>query len=222
MWTIVQRNFRSCDSSNVHNTKEDTFLQISCELAGEQHIWVEYVKKMVAMICTQAASRVHSPRCIRLLMRALREVGSLLTVTEKKEYLRLALTKLFLEDMETSIKATTFALLSPNYDLLDWMKDKKHPFSTLLSLAVTTVQVDGKVMLWAWFQQFSEELPLQDVSPESVQRAFEELVARLDDRAVERSQIEEVVPAPLACNQEVMYLFTNNFFRLGKAEAGLS
>ncbi|VDM53185.1 unnamed protein product [Angiostrongylus costaricensis] len=204
MWTIVQRNFRSCDSSNVHNTKEDTFLQISCELAGEQQIWVEYVKKMVAMICTQAASRVHSPRCIRLLMRALREVGSLLTVAEKKEYLRIALTKLFLEDMETSIKATTFALLSPNYELLDWMKDKKRPFSTLLSLAVTTVQVDGKVMLWAWFQQFSEELPLQDVSPESVQRAFEELVAHLDDKAVERSQIEEVVPAPTTAEEDTL------------------
>ncbi|KAJ1352299.1 hypothetical protein KIN20_008604 [Parelaphostrongylus tenuis] len=86
--------------------QEEFFLQIARELAGDHQIWVAYVKKMVVTLCTQTPNRLHTPRYIRLLMRALRETDTLLTVTEKKEYLRISLTKLFLEDMEISIKAT--------------------------------------------------------------------------------------------------------------------
>ncbi|VDM71260.1 unnamed protein product [Strongylus vulgaris] len=44
MWTIVQAHYRSSESSDIHNKKEDSFVNIAKELAGSSQVWVEYVK----------------------------------------------------------------------------------------------------------------------------------------------------------------------------------
>lgn len=58
--------------------------------------------------------------------------------------------------------------------------------------------MDGKVLIWAWFQQFSEELPLHEVSPVTVRKAFDELVTKLDKLAVKRSTAMKQVPVRFA------------------------
>lgn len=57
----------------------------------------------------------------------------------------------------------------------------------LYIISMTHLQGDGKILLWAWFQQFSQELQLQDVSPTNLRKTFDELMARLDKIANERS-----------------------------------
>ncbi|PIO56780.1 hypothetical protein TELCIR_21819, partial [Teladorsagia circumcincta] len=50
------------------------------------------------------------------------------------------------------------------------------------------LQTEGKILLWAWFQQFSEELPLQDVSTHNVSKAYEDLLKHMDELAEKRAQ----------------------------------
>ncbi|KAK6054748.1 hypothetical protein COOONC_07748, partial [Cooperia oncophora] len=188
MWTIIQKNFKNCDASDIHNTKEDTFLQICRELGGSGEIWLNYVKKMMIVFSTQTPNPIYTGRYIRLFIRALRETGDLLSWEEKKDCLRTILTRIFLEDTGVAIKATTYALLTPQYELLDWMKGQDDPFTVLLSLAVTTAHMEGKVLLWAWFQQFGIELPLEDISPRTVNEAFNELLTKLDELAESRAR----------------------------------
>ncbi|KAK6030271.1 hypothetical protein OSTOST_03600, partial [Ostertagia ostertagi] len=161
MWTIVQKNFRNCDSSDIPNTK-----------------------------------------------------GDLLSWDEKKGYLRTILTRIFLEDIGVGIKATTFVLLSPSYGLLDWMKDRSDPFrfsiywqvsDSHVRLNGTLLQMEGKILLWAWFQQFSEELPLQDVSTPNVKKAYEELLKHLDELAERRAkEMENEEPIPISDEENAL------------------
>ncbi|VDO29249.1 unnamed protein product [Haemonchus placei] len=205
MWTIVQKNCRDCDSSHIRNTKEDTFLQNCRELGGKAEIWLHYVEKMKFVFATQNPNPIYSGRYIRLFMQALRETGDLISWDEKKDCLRTVLTILYLQDIRIAIKATTFALLTPYYNLLDWMKDRDCPFSVLLSLAVTTAHMEGKVLLWAWFQQFAEELPLQDVSTENVKKAFDNLITSLDECAEKRAhQMGNDTPIPTTFEENAL------------------
>lgn len=194
LWTIVQMNFRNCDSSDIHNTREEKFLQNCRDLGCGERIWLEYVKRLAVMIATQDPNPLHTGRYFRLLIRALHYTGSLLSPAEKKAYLRPVLTKVFKTDMNVAVKATIYILLSPYYELLEWMKDANDPVSMLISIAIMTSQMDGKVLIWAWFQQFSEELPLHEVSPVTVRKAFDELVTKLDKLAVKRSTAMKQVP----------------------------
>ncbi|VDM70097.1 unnamed protein product [Strongylus vulgaris] len=66
------------------------------------------------------------------------------------------------------------------------MREKNDPFFVILSVAITSTQTDGKILLWAWFQQFPEELQVQDVSPSNLKKTFDELLKRLDESAAER------------------------------------
>ncbi|RCN43771.1 hypothetical protein ANCCAN_10243 [Ancylostoma caninum] len=186
MWTIVQGNHRCSEPVDIHNKKENAFVSIARELSGNAHVWVEYVKKMVTTMAGQTPNVVSSTRYVRLLCQALCQAGNLLTNEEKKSYLRAALTRIFLDDTGIAIKATTYVLLSSSYELLDWMNDKNDPFSLLISLAVTAAQSDGKILLWAWFQQFSQELQLHDVSATNLRKALDELWTHLDKLAEER------------------------------------
>ncbi|XGW31764.1 hypothetical protein V3C99_010157 [Haemonchus contortus] len=205
MWTIVQKNCRDCDSSHIRNTKEETFLQNCRELGGKAEIWLHYIEKMKFVFATQNPNPIYSGRYIRLFMQALRETGDLISWDEKKDCLRTVLTILYLQDIRIAIKATTFALLTPYYNLLGWMKDRDCPFSVLLSLAVTTAHMEGKVLLWAWFQQFAEELPLQDVSTENVKKAFDNLVTSLDECAEKRAlQMENDTPIPTTFEENAL------------------
>ncbi|KAK6749938.1 hypothetical protein RB195_002133 [Necator americanus] len=215
MWTIVQANYRSSESQDIRNKKEDSFMNIAKELSRNNQIWEKYVKKMVTTMTTQAHNVVNTTRYIRLLSRALYHAGSLLTDEEKRGYLRAALTRLFLDDTGVAIKAAIYALLSPSSRWLDWMSDKNDPFSLLLSIAVTATPNDGKILLWAWFQQFPEELQLQDVSIENLRRAFDELMARLDELAGERgrhleedNQLKEITEKETTVmNMAIAYFF---------------
>ncbi|EYB89446.1 hypothetical protein Y032_0232g3061 [Ancylostoma ceylanicum] len=204
MWTIVQGNYRCSEPVDIHNKKENAFVSIARELSGNSHVWVEYVKKMVTTMASQTPNVVGSTRYIRLLCQALGQTGDLLTNEEKKSYLRAALTRIFLDDAGIGIKATTYVLLSSSYEWLGWMNDKNDPFSLLLSLAVTAAQGDGKILLWAWFQQFSQELQLQDVSATNLRKALDELMARLDQLAEERSRHVERNNRPTKITQEEM------------------
>ncbi|VDL72443.1 unnamed protein product [Nippostrongylus brasiliensis] len=194
MWTTVQLNFRNCDSSSIHNTREEKFIQNCRDLGCGPSTWALFASKLVVAIATSTPSAVHTSRYIRLLTRAISYSGECLSLEEKKESLRLVLTRIYLCDMSVAVKATTYVLLSPLYEMLDWMKDSDHPFSMLISIAVTVAQGDGKVLLWAWFQQFAEELPLRNVTAPSVRKVFDEITASIDEWADVRGREAKETP----------------------------
>ncbi|KHJ82176.1 hypothetical protein OESDEN_18132, partial [Oesophagostomum dentatum] len=167
MWTIIQARYRKSESVDVHNKKEETFINIAKNLAGKDQIWVEYVKEMVTVVATQIPNAINTSRYIRLLCHGLHQAGNLLKTEEKQNYLRAALTRLFFVDTGIAMKATAYALLSPAYEWMAWMSNKDDPFSVVLSLAVTTFQNDGKILLWAWLQRFPQELQLHDITAEN-------------------------------------------------------
>ncbi|CAJ0602145.1 unnamed protein product [Cylicocyclus nassatus] len=188
VWTLVQTFYSMSEFSYIPNRKEDMLINIANELAGGPQIWVPYVKKLLVTISTQAINAVNTTRYVRLLCWALNHAGDLLSVDEKKNYLRAALVRIFLNDVTVAIKATTNVLLSPAAEWLDWMNDKNDPFFVILSLALSSRQAEGKILLWAWFQQFSQELQVLDVSPASLRKTFDELLERLDKLAASRGE----------------------------------
>ncbi|KHJ82525.1 hypothetical protein OESDEN_17781, partial [Oesophagostomum dentatum] len=118
---------------------------------------------MVTVVATQIPNAVNTTRYIRLLCHGLHQAG-------------------------IAMKATAYALLSPSYEWMAWMSNRDDPFSVVLSLAVTTFQNDGKILLWAWFQRFPQELQLHDITAENLRKAFDNILKRLDELAGERGQ----------------------------------